>query len=209
MGKLETFIRLLDIQGWITATVVVLSAAALVTKLLRDWIHLHDAAFTKRPLDRLSHLHEAVRADSPLASFLGHLKEAELFHLATKLRVSPAKAAMIMKIFDTGMFSIRELRLLARHLEPTGDSRVRLTVGFTDKALAWTALTVILGTTSYLAWAVFVLVGHGDLASLSAIPALIALWLGAIFTFRSDVHAYFGARDARERLRAAALLDES
>ncbi len=207
MGKLESLDSVLNGSGWMLALVAIPGLIAAILKLVRDGAEIHHSLFTKRPLERLSHLNDAARADSPIAPFLAKLKDAELFRLATKLHVPPAHADLLMKVFATGLFSIGEIRMLARFLHPAAEERIRVSVDWLDRISAWLAITAIGFVSLYLGWGIWMFSFVPSYDTLVTAIAIALVWLVALFFFRGDIRAYLATRRARDKLRAAGLLE--
>lgn len=194
-------------QEWAQELAVIVGVGAVFLKLWRDFSDFRYAVTFKRPLERLAHLSEATDQASDLAQALKTLVHLEVFRIAFDVRTSPSKSAALVRIFQTGRFSVGELRVIARFVEPRGD-QVAIQIGIGDTVAAWTAGIALCFLTAVFGAALIQLFFDGKAAAVLGSVIVALFWLAAVYLLSADIRNLIIAKRAKTDLAESGLLVE-
>ncbi len=188
------------IKSWPAIAGAVVAVLAALIQSVKSLLEFHDAHLQNRVLKRLAFLAKECE-DEPLKRLISTARNEEVFRTLFGKNASPEFVHGVTRLYESGKFSLSELRMISPYLKPVNDSVV-VEIKKGDIILSWASLAVIVLMMLYTTAFVILLLSTPSISSLVAALVLVALFLLFVRFVRRDILAVFIAKRVKAKLAA-------
>jgi len=102
-------------------------------RIVKSIYELNEGLVWKKTLSRLEYLSKSTNIDPELSSYLDSLRNAEVFRLASGIDVSANLSRALMKIYQKGFVSRKNLKRVVGYIDLGRDDKVKVEVSFFER----------------------------------------------------------------------------
>jgi hypothetical protein len=102
-------------------------------RIVKSIYELNEGLVWKKTLSRLEYLSKSTNIDPELSGYLDSLRNAEVFRLASGIDVSANLSRALMKIYQKGFVSRKNLKRVVGYIDLGRDDKVKVEVSFFER----------------------------------------------------------------------------
>ncbi|WP_286999655.1 MULTISPECIES: hypothetical protein [Comamonas] len=178
----------------------VVAVAGALYKAIKTLLEFNDEYLSKRQFKRHSFLRAEAEQHKELTAFIEAVRHEAVFHSTFGRPASPRMAAAIMAAYQSGNFSLKELRASYQYSKIGNDGSLVVTPGKSGVITLGFSIFFIVATALYSAATVI------SVLSLKSIPAfltalvLLSITFGIFWIFGRDARSVLLAKNVERKL---------
>lgn len=193
------------LSSWQIMTLAITAVVGVLYKTVKQLILFNDGILKKRRAAYLSFLKAEASSNEPLSKLIDSLRVEESFQKIFSRYASPKLAASMINLYESGHFSVREMRAASPYFHLDKDGRITSRTGKSGAIIKilGVGLIAVMGAFTFLL--VYGLALKPGFSSILASSAFLLLYFFFVWFFGKDVRAVVDAERIERKIRS---LDE-
>lgn len=191
------FIEILKSGPAVSAAVLAVFAAMI--KMVKSLFELNDENLQKRQFKRLTFLAKECENNQTLHQLVETAKDEEVLRNMLGRTGSPQFLGAFVRAYETGKFSLSELRLSSSYLDVKDESLV-VVLGWGAHVLLWVSVGLVVIMGLYISALIFLLFGTPSGNSYVAVVVLMVFYFFFAWFIGGDARAVLVAKKVRNKL---------
>lgn len=181
----------------------IVAVLGILYKSIKSLLEFNDEYLQKRPIKKLTFLLEQTKKypSNELSDFLSKAIHQEVFKSAFGHDVSQDKAEIIIKLQNSGLFSLSELKACYIYISTKENGEISITPGKMGYIILTISSLLILLAAIFTFLALFKLITTINISSIITALTILLLYLLSIWIFGRDIREVIVAIRAKEKLK--------
>ncbi len=194
-----------DTVGYYIAVVV--AAITAILQLLKKTNEYFEKFHVTKKLARYSALIECCDENTQEHKFMTKLKLLEAFKIATNINTTPIKSKFIMRLYDIGMFTIKDLKQVYTFFEVSDNEKAMCKFSIFNKLeVIWSSVVALFISIVFIA--VFIAVTPHNLKQFFGYIAIMSLYLLCMYGVGEPIRKAITYRKFKLILKQEGLWEE-